>query len=152
MTYDAMRAMAKRNEHGSLICYARLTTITNHTSISRNQNQMNIVRLDQLGWLIQEERSRWRGGRFGSNRYEVLEHADYDRLALRREEPYILCPVFKFEASTGERLQPSSGVPENFAAEEYLMNTSPGPTTWTWTRSNYLDMAPGPSIVPTRSK
>lgn len=120
MTYDAMRAMAKKNEYGNLICYARLITITNHTSISRNQNQMNIAALEARGWLIQEERSRWRGGRFGSNRYEVLEHTDYERLALQRLEPYKPCPDFKFEASTGERLQPSSGVPENFTAEQKL--------------------------------
>jgi hypothetical protein len=29
---------------------------------------------------------------------------------------------------------------------------SPGPTTWMWSRSNYLDVAPGPSIRATTSK
>jgi hypothetical protein len=120
MTYDAMRAMAKKDEHGNLICYARLTTITNHTSISRNQNQMNIVRLEELGWLLQEARSRWRGGRFGSNRYEILTHEDYERFALERVEPYTLCPEFKFEASSGKRLSPSSGIPDNFTSEVKL--------------------------------
>jgi hypothetical protein len=51
---------------------------------------------------------------FGSNRYEVLTPDDYEKLALRRESPYTACTVFKFEASTGKLLRPSSGLPEVF--------------------------------------
>ena len=48
MTYDTMRAMAKKPDFqmkpGAIIkthfvCYARLTTICNHNSLSRNQNR-----------------------------------------------------------------------------------------------------------------
>lgn len=113
MTYDAMRAMAEkpalktdgRPNYGYIVCYARLTTITNHTSISRNTNRANIEALKEMGWLEEEPRSRWRGGRFGSNHYLVVSHEEYQRRALEHTPPYKRCPVFKFEAHTGKLLK-----------------------------------------------
>ena len=114
MTYDTMRAMAKKPDFqmkpGAIIkthfvCYARLTTICNHNSLSRNQNRDNIAALEALGWIIAEERNRFRGGQFGPNHYIVLEHDEYYGQVLRHRAPYKLCPVFKYEMSSGRILE-----------------------------------------------
>jgi len=116
MTYDAMRAMAeslhKNGPYEDRVFYARLTTLTNHTSLSRNQNRKNIDDLIALGWVIPEERNRFRGGRFGTQRYRVLTHEQYERHRLRHDVTalgyvYKACPDFKYEAATGKILRPS---------------------------------------------
>ena len=113
MTYDAMRAMAKKPDNtfepGSvicvdLICYAKLTTITNRTSIGKTQNSHNIKKLVELGWIIPMDKVRWRAGRWANNKFIVLDHADYERRAFKHEEPYAMCPPFKFNEPTGKKL------------------------------------------------
>ena len=107
MTYDAMRAMAKEDDHGELICYAKKITIANHTSLGENQTGNNIKALVEKGWLLPEDKVRWRAGRWANNRYIVLEHADYEKLALQHMGPYAGCPPFRYDAKTGEHLLPS---------------------------------------------
>jgi hypothetical protein len=152
MTYDTMRAMAESHPQelkphkiirGNIVCYARLTTISNHNSLSRNQNRDNIAALERLGWLIAEERPRFRGGRFGTNRYIVLTHEGYECRALRHDNHlYKRCPDFKFESSTGKLLHPSNGLPEQFTMSEYSDAAM----------SEYSDAAPCPSIRSTVSE
>jgi hypothetical protein len=106
MTYDAMRGMAKKDAHGELICYGKLITIANHTSLSKNQNADNILALDAKGWVMPQNRERWNKGRWGYNSYIILEHADYEKFALQHQEPYVMCPPFKYDSKTGENLIP----------------------------------------------
>lgn len=116
MTYDAMRGMAKKPElkaggviYPHLVCYAQLITITNHTSLGKNQNRDNIKALIEKGWLIPEDKIRWRQGLWANNRYAVLEHSDYEAKAQQHEGwQYSACPSFKFEAHTGENLKPAT--------------------------------------------
>jgi len=173
MTYDTMRAMSKQPEFPTkpcgiiklyLVCYARLTTICNHNSLSRNQNRDNIAALEALGWITAEERNRFRGGRFGPNHYIVHEHEYYYHRALRHEPPYKPCPGYKYETSSGRLLTPSDGMPENFTASEYSDTEPDGDRTDTErlpeTASEYSDTdgvrvvghGPRPSISSTASE
>jgi hypothetical protein len=115
MTYDAMRAMAKEDDCGDLICYAKKTTISNHTSLRVNQTGDNIKALVEKGWLVPEDKVRWRAGRWANNRYLVREHADYEKQALHHEEGYTLCPPFKYDAKTGEVLTTAPAPNDEFA-------------------------------------
>jgi hypothetical protein len=104
MTYDVMRAMAKPLETGSgLYCYAKLTTIANYNNLSTDQNARNIESLIKKEWLIEVGRPRWRAGRFGSNRYQVVTHDEYlDDFDHEFNEP---CPPFKYDKITGEKFE-----------------------------------------------
>jgi len=104
MTYDAMRAMAKDDGHGSRVCYARLTTITNHTRIGRSQNRDNISALESLGWLMQEPRSRWRGGRSVS----PLHKARVLGSNAPPEQSFVDAAAASKHAATAARLNPPS--------------------------------------------
>jgi hypothetical protein len=126
MTYDAMRAMAKEDDLGDLVCYAQLITITNRTSIGKTQNAENIKALVAKGWVIPQDKVRWRAGRWANNKYTVLEHADYEQKAFDHEDPYVMCPPFKFNEKTGENLKPIADADDRreFNKSDFAINAA----------------------------
>ncbi|MGB6250489.1 MAG: hypothetical protein WBF54_15340 [Terriglobales bacterium] len=137
MTYDAMKAMAKKPPfparpgaiiHVDFVCYGQLITITNRTSIGKNQNRDNIKALVKMGWLIpieEEGKPRWKSGRWANNKYIVLDHEQYERRALRHEDGYVRCPGFKFNEMTGENLTPLTDKKRTeFSRSDFVINAA----------------------------
>jgi hypothetical protein len=114
MTYDAMRAMCVQpDEHGNLICYAQKHNITNHTSIGMTQTGENVAALVELGWLVPQEKERWKKGRWANNRYIVLEHDEWVRA-------HHECPPFKYDVVTGQNLLPATDDRKDFPVNAAL--------------------------------
>ena len=128
MTYDAMAAMAKKDSLGQRVCYGQLITITNRTSIGKNQNRANIKALVNMGWLIpleEEGRPRWQSGRWANNKYLIFDHDAYERMYLRHDDDrYTRCPAFKFNEKTGENLTPlTDDKRDEFSRSDFAVNS-----------------------------
>jgi hypothetical protein len=115
MTYNAMRAMCVQpDEHGNLICYAQKHNIVNHTSIGMTQNGENIAALVEKGWLIPQEKERWKKGRWANNRYIVIEHAGWEQAHPDQ------CPPFKYDVKSGENMLRVTDDRKNFPIDVEL--------------------------------
>lgn len=105
VTYDTIRAMAKSNKASSpedLVFYGRLSTLANYTNRSINAERRNIESLVRKGWLIPAARTRWRAGRWGTNRYSVVEHEWYIANATAYAQEPSQCPPYRYDVHTGK--------------------------------------------------
>jgi hypothetical protein len=108
VTYDTMRAMAKSNKAstpGNLVFYGRLTTLANYTNRSVETERTNIKSLIAMGWLISATRTRWRGGLWGTNRFDIVEHDYYVTNARHYAESFAACPPCRYDPQTGEKVE-----------------------------------------------
>ncbi len=100
MTYDAMRACCgnNRDAQGNRICFAQLTTLSNLTGLSVNQNRDNVRALTEAGWVLADqtpdEQNRWKG-KWSNNRYVVFDHDGRQRHLILTGQP-AACPPFPY--------------------------------------------------------
>lgn len=118
VTYDTMRAMAKKNKASTandLVFYGRLTTLANYTNRSVETERTNIESLVEKGWLLDADRTRWRGGLWGTNRYLVAEHKWYVTHAKQYATKPTECPAYRYDPHTGERVEKGEAPKFNLA-------------------------------------
>ena len=109
MAYDAIVAMAKSAEGiGELIFYGKVTTVANYIDRSRETANTLMSSLERKGWLVADgEQQRWRGGRFGTRRYVVMEHDEF-------AEDHS-CPPPRYDPQTGAKLGPKKTLASGLA-------------------------------------
>jgi len=131
VTYDTMRAMAKKNKASSpndLVFYGRLTTLANYTNRSVETERINIKSLVKKRWLIPEDYTRWRGGLWGTNRYGVVEHEQYVHAYQYANKP-CPCPPFRYDPETGKKT--TKGNAPKFNLAEFMERKRRRPDTLT---------------------
>src|SRR5689334_18611298 len=118
VTYDTMRAMARKNKASTandLVFYGRLTTLANYTDRSVETERTNIESLVERGWLLDTDRTRWRDGLWGTNRYLVVEHKWYVAHAKEYAETPSECPAYRYDPNTGEKVEKGEAPKFNLA-------------------------------------
>jgi hypothetical protein len=110
MTYDAMVAMCKSDEDyepgDELVFWGSEKKLGNMNNRSAEQESQALGALANEGWIIpiQTEQSRFSKGRWTTNKYRVVEHAEY----IATHGP---CPPLLYGPKTGDKLKPGRLAP-----------------------------------------
>jgi hypothetical protein len=118
-TYDTIRIMVMSGPHdkdASLLFYGKLTKLANYNNTSPELEAINIASLIEKGWLLRMGKQRWRGGRWGTVQYILVEHDDYANITeyMKKSVPgWQACPPYRYDMETGRKL--SSGKQPNTA-------------------------------------
>jgi len=108
-TYDTMRVMVMSGPHekdAPLVFYGTVTKLANYTNATTEVELRNIGSLIKKGWLIRMEKQRWRGGKWGTVKYLLVEHSDYTNATdhVKKLSGITPCPPYRYNTATGEKM------------------------------------------------